>query len=401
MAEHILQSSNGIVMRLRYDTYTNWMNSDRILQPGEAAIAVFPNQVANRPPKAVGIKIGNGRHYFEELPWIQALAADVYDWAKDIDKPTYTATEISGLAEYIQQYAGGGSGGSGGGMYQIIYNSNTNKYILQQWNDTTNEWENTLSEIDFSGILNRLNTIERWANGETSNLGNIYDPIGAIVYDEVIKYINKLDVSDMEVSHEFVTSVSQTDGKISVTRSIISATDITAGTLSTVRGGTGLSRVEDDEVLIGSMSGNITTKTFVTEIDVSSRNSFATVGAIIDYVTTMTAGLTGAMHFVGDATVAITHGSRTDPQIVGYTFRNARAGDVVLANEAQEFVWTGSEWRLLGDEGSYAVKGSITNADIADEANIAQSKIANLDTTFDGKVDKVEGKGLSTNDYTT
>jgi len=54
----------------------------------------------------------------------------------------------------------------------------------------------------------------------------------------------------------------------------------------------------------------------------------------------------------------------------------------------------------LGDEGSYAIKGSIVDADIDAEAEIAQSKIADLSETFDTKVDKVEGKTLSSNDFT-
>jgi len=55
---------------LRYDTYNNWMNSDVILLPGEAAIAAFPDPDTTKPPRAVGIKMGDGQHYFEELPWI-------------------------------------------------------------------------------------------------------------------------------------------------------------------------------------------------------------------------------------------------------------------------------------------------------------------------------------------
>ena len=55
----------------------------------------------------------------------------------------------------------------------------------------------------------------------------------------------------------------------------------------------------------------------------------------------------------------------------------------------------------MDDEGSYAVKGSIRDADIDADAEIAQSKIANLSETLAGKVDKIEGKQLSTNDYTT
>ena len=38
--------------------------------------------------------------------------------------------------------------------------------------------------------------------------------------------------------------------------------------------------------------------------------------------------------------------------------------------EQKEYVWTGGTWRLLGDEGSYAVKGSIRDADIDQDADI-------------------------------
>ena len=40
------------------------------------------------------------------------------------------------------------------------------------------------------------------------------------------------------------------------------------------------------------------------------------------------------------------------------------------------------------------------NVDIAQDANISQSKIANLAETLDTKVDKVEGKTLTSNDFT-
>jgi len=69
-------------------------------------------------------------------------------------------------------------------------------------------------------------------------------------------------------------------------------------------------------------------------------------------------------------------------------------------SESKEFVWTGSNWRLLGDEGSYAIRGSIKDIDIDAEAEISQSKIAGLENTLNTKVDKVEGKALSSNDFT-
>jgi len=122
-----------VTILLRYDTYSNWMNSDLILGAGEAAIAAFPNLNSTLPPTAVGIKMGDGRHYFDELPWIQAVAADVYAWAKASNKPTYTANEISGLAEFIAAHTSGGGGGgsAGSGSYQIVYDNVSNKYILQ------------------------------------------------------------------------------------------------------------------------------------------------------------------------------------------------------------------------------------------------------------------------------
>jgi len=76
------------------------MNSDIILKVGEAAVCTFPrnrvidslsNITPENTPPAIGIKIGDGEHYFYELPWIQAVAADVYNWAKASYKPTYTA----------------------------------------------------------------------------------------------------------------------------------------------------------------------------------------------------------------------------------------------------------------------------------------------------------------------
>ena len=407
MADHVLETK----LLLRYGTYGQWMTSTLILLQGEAAVVIFPHSPnldlsdthPEHTPPSVGLKIGDGVHYFYELPWVQAVAADVYEWAKSETKPTYSASEITGLTEFVNNIAGGGGGssGTGGGAYRIVYDANLKKYILQQYNDSTNQWEDTTSNIDFSGVLNRLDTIERWANGATRNLGNIELPLSEYVYSEVVNYLNILDYNDQAIAHQFVTSVRQVDGQITVTRSILSANDISAGILPSQYGGTGFNFIDEDETLAGSLDGTLVKKKIVTEITGSQRGAFATVGAIKDYVDEQTAGITGAMHFIGESNAVITNGSRVDPQIVGYNFREAKSGDVILANNAQEYVWTGSNWRLLGDEGSYAIKGSIVNADISENAAISQSKIDGLETALENKVTVIEGKQLSTNDYTT
>lgn len=89
-------------LKLKYDTYSNWTTNNPVLLAGEAAVAVVPaatGAVAQEP--AVLIKIGDGAKHFNELAFISSKAADVYDWAKASQKPTYAATEISGLSDYI------------------------------------------------------------------------------------------------------------------------------------------------------------------------------------------------------------------------------------------------------------------------------------------------------------
>lgn len=97
----------------------------------------------------------------------------------------------------------------------------------------------------------------------------------------------------------------------------------------------------------------------------TTSSDLPTAQAVAQYVQAQTGGLgglTGAMHFRGivtDVTVTITDGSTTNPNISGYTFNgnSDNAGDVILQN-GKEFVWTGTAWELLGDEGSYALKSS-------------------------------------------
>lgn len=66
-------------------------------------------------------------------------------------------------------------------------------------------------------------------------------------------------------------------------------------------------------------------------------------------------GLASAMLFLGTTTTAIKDGATTNPITIGGESKTVTAGNVVLYNN-KEFVWTGSIWELLGDEGSYKVK---------------------------------------------
>lgn len=102
---------NEINVRIKhkYDQYSNWLTSEIVLEAGELAIAEIPSQQTFEEPDgstvltppAIGVKVGDGSHTFKELPWIQSTAGDVYAWAKEAEKPIYTAEEIENLEDYI------------------------------------------------------------------------------------------------------------------------------------------------------------------------------------------------------------------------------------------------------------------------------------------------------------
>lgn len=83
----------------------------------------------------------------------------------------------------------------------------------------------------------------------------------------------------------------------------------------------------------------------------SSETAIPTSAAVSNAIT----GLSGAMHFIGTSTSAITDGGTENPTISGYSGTAKTSGNVVIYSN-KEFVWTGSAWELLGDEGSYALK---------------------------------------------
>lgn len=101
MAEKILQTR----IQLKYDTYTNWTTNNPILKAGEVAVATIASgntqEVNSVTAPQMLLKVGDGTNNYNALPFISAKAADVYSWAKAANKPTYSASEITGLSDYI------------------------------------------------------------------------------------------------------------------------------------------------------------------------------------------------------------------------------------------------------------------------------------------------------------
>lgn len=144
-------------------------------------------------------------------------------------------------------------------------------------------------------------------------------------------------------------------------------------------------------VTSGTAAGSAATKNVAAQaIGTQATNDLVTGNQVKTYVDAAVADLSGAMHFVGMFEAL--------PPANSYG-----SGDVcVVGNKEYVLVVDDGtkEWRELGDESIYAVKGSIVNSDISATAAIDQSKIAgtlsdNANLAADisdlnsGKVDKV------------
>lgn len=167
-------------IQLKYDTYENWSSNNPVLLAGE--IAVTTVQSAQSPVSqvpAILFKVGDGTNKFNALNWASAIAADVYPWAKASVKPTYQASEIEGLEEYIS-----GQIQDTDTQYQIIA-SGTNGIQLQSRPKTGGAWSNVGSPVTITYTLGTGST-----NGTVSFNGQdvAVKGLGSAAYTESSAY---------------------------------------------------------------------------------------------------------------------------------------------------------------------------------------------------------------------
>ena len=111
------------------------------------------------------------------------------------------------------------------------------------------------------------------------------------------------------------------------------------------------------EADVGTAAEKDTVNALVDADRTTTNNNVPTATAVVQYVLDKTAGLsglTGAMHFRGSVNAI--------PPATG----TYESGDVVLAPNNKEYVYNGTNWIELGDEGSYVLQTSQTT-DIIDE----------------------------------
>lgn len=337
--EKVLQTR----IQLKYDTWNNWntpAGKAIVLKQGELAIVYVPadtfsGQTTSEP--AVLFKVGDGITKFENLPWPQAKAADVYEWAKAAAKPTYTAAEISGLDDYIS-----GKVQDTNTKYQIVQDETDGHIIKLQKKDLGEETWTTVDTITIPDNDTQYTLATGTTNGTVKFNGSEVAVAGlkSAAYQESTAF-------DSAGSASAVLGTAADDAGAATVygaNKAASNAQTTADAAMPKAGGTFTGQVT---LPAPSGANNAARKT---DVDTALQNAK-------DYTDTKTAGLTGAMHFVGTSTTDPT--STTGPTVDGQAY-SGKSGDVVLWNK-KEFVYDGTKWTELGDEGSYALKTTTVN----------------------------------------
>lgn len=455
----------------RIDTYENWMKSELILLKGEIAICTIPTGTsdsgsANLP--STMLRVGDGTRKFRELPWFQAIAADIYPWAKAA-VPAIPVENITGLDDHISAVAIDSDT-----QYNIVKGDNDYTYKLMSKakgaeNFTTEvatltipnptsdinslkalvgdvavatqisnaiaalklsetyeakgaadavktallgdaaEAYNTLGKLEDAVIAAKASADEKttmaaveaknyatkteaqgyatavvgedtdnadkatvkgvkaYAKGLNEATNTRVEALetaigeGGSVSSQIDAKIANLDVAEVAVgTGEIIEKISETDGKISVSKRALVASDIPTIEQSQVNGLGAALAAKQDTLAFQNNNYDKTTNKAITKSDLDAA----------------VAGLSGAVHFIGVKESLPANGNNGDICIVG--------------NKEYVYSTSDSQWHELGDETIYAVKGQIKDVDVAADAAIAQSKIAGLTDALNAKANSAD-----------
>lgn len=441
MAEKLLNTR----ILLKYDSYENWITNNPVLKQGEVAIATIPSgsnldKIDEKNLPNVMLKVGDGTTPYAQLKFVSGLAADVYEWAKQSTKPTYTADEIEGLSDYIS-----GEIQDTDTQYTLVKDADkAYTYKLMSRAKGATEYANLVATIDMSDVQTRLAALE-------ASVGE-----GGSVNDQITSAIGALESAGQTCGDgEVISKVTQKNGVVSVEKKTLAATDIPelaqskitnlttdlagkqdkleiadaynaesnkVATVTTVTNAVtalekedtaianqfvtrvsqknGVIAVERSTISVKNLDGGIkiadvtdlesTLEGKQNKLDIADEyNAGTNPVATVATITKMVADLNGAMHFEGEVT-----GDTFEAAIAAAIEGGAvyEAGDVVLYGY-DEYVYDGQAWHVLGNESIYYTKADAEAKHTAQDAEIEGLKTSKQDklvfaTAYDANTNK-------------
>lgn len=403
----------------KIDSLESWVASNPILLNGEIAIikvatgSTFVNSVTGQTETVYELlmKIGNGTAPFDQLPWLSSKASDVFDWGKLEDPEDIPITILVGSTETDSTL--------GAWLKSINDKASTNASNISS----------VSAKVDVAKVSTAISTAINALDSTVSGSGNFVKAVtqtngvvavtkGNIAASDIPELAaSKIVVTPASTGVEKVTlddkitdidaaiadlegrQVGHTDAQIN---SLITAKINTLNVVEPTASGTSTSFIASANQVNGQI---VVTKKNLPTASASVAGiaklgatggaaTFDTVKALSTTVGTNTTDIAalktavaGGVHFIGVTTTAISDGSTTSSIAISGKSSNVTAttGDVVLYG-TKEYIWTGSAWKELGDQGRLAtLETKVNNLDYTDP-NYAIGKVVTKVTQTDGKI---------------
>lgn len=403
---------------LKNDSLENWnAEGSIVLKQGEIGLARVNVDIAKdgtgaKLTKPVYLmKVGDGEQAFSALEWLAAPASDVYAWAKKqsldaADLPEIPASKIPTLS--IDKLPALGISNITG--LQAALDGKVDNSVFDQFKtDNTKAIGDAVSAAIAQEVIDRNAAIKEEADraklAEQANaaaakaaddkavalaekvgevpenktvVSMIEEAQEAATYDDTeVRELIGQKADTTQVAADIATAVGNAKTSL-INNEIKAAGDAAAAAQGTANQALALGQAAATQTALeqaqSTLQGNIDKK-----LDTATFNSYKTtndaaVQANADEIASLKNAVSGAMHFKGEV-------SAIPPAEGTYA-----AGDVVL-KELKEYVYDGTNWIELGDEGSLAtqdfVTGKINEAktalqqeiddDVAAEAAIARA----------------------------
>lgn len=330
----------------KVDSHAKWIANDPVLKAGEIAIDVIPAEtgVSRKEPITL-MKVGDGTKKFSELEYIGAYAIDVYGWAKAATKPSYGASEIDGLPDFIKANQNADTNTK----YQIVKVSDYSYKLQSKELDGTWTDQDTFTIPSPESITIASGTTDGTISvkkGDAAAVDVAVTGLKSAAYQEATAF----DEAGAATGVLGKASDSATTATVYGVQKAAANAQTAADSAQTAANGAKTAADAAQATADAAMpkAGG----TFTGAVTLSGAPTADLQAATKKYVDDKTAALSGATHFIGIKPSLPTTGNSGDICIVG----------------KKEYIYDGSAWQELGDETLY--------------------------------VQKEEGKGLSSNDFT-
>ena len=366
----------------RFDTLANWSTTGVELLPGESALVSVTEQkidattgnVVNVP--AILMKVGaykkdaNGNptselETFANLPWLSAKAADVYSWAKSEKAEDVTIevitdtnkTETKKLSAWLES----------------LYNTaKTATAAIAAKADASSVYTTTQTDNKISGELDKLTHTTSGSGGfvtgvtqskgkitvtkadlpsgtaTTAGIVKLGAEGGAATYETVAGLVAAV-ASKAEASNVYTKN--EADGKITQALAALSYTNSATGFVTNVKQTNGKIEVSKSGLPAASSTSAGIAKLGAT----GGAATYETVETLSGKVGDLESAVAGGVHFIGEVTVPADLSSNLKTQTVTIVktgnapaSHTAADGDVVIQGE-KEYIWAAGAWKELGD----------------------------------------------------